>query len=115
MRASQEDSVLPMAPVVEQSLLDEDSKLFHAFQAVMRDEVPVVIDSGASYSLTPFIEDFVDPLQPANIDLQGLSSKANVKGEGTVEWSIRDVFGVTRTVRTKAYFVPSATIRLFSL
>ena len=79
------------------------------------DEIPVVIDTGASYALTPIREDFIDNLVPSKLgSLQGLSSKAKVAGEGTVEWTIYDVNGVIKTVRVRAYYVPSATIRLFS-
>jgi hypothetical protein len=77
--------------------------------------VPVVLDTGASFSITPFLNDFVGQIQPSNINsLNGLSSKTSVSGVGTVEWPIRDVFGVVRTLRTSAYYVPDATIRLFS-
>ena len=37
-----------------------------------------------------------------------------VKGIGTVEWPIRDVFNNIGIVRTRAYYVPDADIRLFS-
>jgi hypothetical protein len=47
-------------------------------------------------------------------ELNGLSSTTAVEGYGTVEWTIRDLFGTTRTIRTEAYYVPQATIRLFS-
>ena len=105
-----------MPPFLEESMMEVKPAQLKAFHVMMRDEVPVVIDTGASYSLTPFKEDFVGPLNTTTefYSLQGLSSKAAVCGEGTVEWSIQDIYGITRTVRTKAYFVPSATIRLFS-
>ena len=100
-----------MPPIVEECLLDEKKKLINSFQAVMRDEVPVVIDTGASFSLTPFREDFVGPMEETNTDnLQGLNAQAEVKGEGEVKWHVRDVFGVGWKVKTKALFVPSATI-----
>jgi len=38
----------------------------------------------------------------------------NVVGKGVVEWTIRDVFGTVRTIRTAAYYVPAASICLFS-
>ena len=70
-------------------------ELIRHYQALNANNVPIVIDSGASYALTPFFEDFITPLKCSKIEsLQGLSAKANVKGEGLVEWTIVDMFGV---------------------
>ena len=80
-----------------------------------QDMLPIVIDSGASKSLTPNLQDFVGPIQPAEISsLNGLSGTTAVRGFGTVQWMVRDVMGVARTIKTKAYYVPEASIRLFS-
>jgi hypothetical protein len=79
------------------------------------DDLPIVIDTGGSFSVTPNREDFEGDLRPANIDdLQGLAGPAVVAGVGTVKWTIKDVFGATRTIRTQSYYVPEAAIRLFS-
>ena len=79
------------------------------------DLLPIVIDSGASCSLTPNKHDFIGDIRPATIhELCGLSNTTKVLGVGTVEWTIRDVFGAIRTLQTEAYYVPEATIRLFS-
>ena len=79
------------------------------------DLLPIVIDSGASISLTANYNDFVGPIRPATItELQGLSHTTKVHGVGKVEWTVRDVFGATRTIKTQAYYVPEATVRLFS-
>ncbi|KAG7349585.1 reverse transcriptase RNA-dependent DNA polymerase [Nitzschia inconspicua] len=77
--------------------------------------VPVVIDTGASVNLTPFASDFVGPIQPPDLkSLQGLGSSSDVVGQGLVEWQIRDVFGNVKTIRTTAYLVPTAPVRLMS-
>ena len=79
------------------------------------DLLPIVIDSGASCSLTPNKNDFIGDIRPATInELRGLSNTTKVLGVGTVEWTIRDVFGAVRTLKTEAYYVPEANIRLFS-
>ena len=79
------------------------------------DLLPIVIDSGASCSLTPNKHDFIGDICPATInELRGLSNTTKVLGVGTVEWTIRDVFGAVRTLKTEAYHVPEANIRLFS-
>jgi hypothetical protein len=78
-------------------------------------DVPIVFDTGASMSVTPFEDDFVEQMQPPEHDsLTGLSEKTPVLGQGLVEWIIRDPFGHVGVIRTTAYYVPSAKIRLFS-
>jgi hypothetical protein len=79
------------------------------------DDLPIVIDTGASTSLTPNIADFVGELQLSKTtEITGLNSTSTIKGVGTVEGSSCDVFGTIRVIRTPAYYVPDATIRLFS-
>ena len=46
--------------------------------------------------------------------MRGIKSSIPVKGIGTVEWTIRDVFNNIAIIRTSAYYVPDADIRLFS-
>jgi hypothetical protein len=77
--------------------------------------IPVVIDTGASVSLTPNASDFIHPIKPTKLSsLQGLGSTSRVDGQGIVEWQIRDVLGCVRTIRMEAYLVRDAAIRLFS-
>jgi hypothetical protein len=92
------------------------TRLASAYQADQEEtHVPIVLDTGASSLLTPFLNDFVGPIRPAPItSLNGLSAAANVSGVGTVEWMICNVFGVIKTIRTEAYYVPAASIWLFS-
>ena len=79
------------------------------------DDFPIIIDTGASMSLTPCMDDFLGKLDPSPVtELHGLNTTTNVYGIGTVSWSVRDVFGVIRVIKTKAYYVPDASIRLFS-
>ena len=44
----------------------------------------------------------------------GLSSTAQVEGEGMVNWSFYDDYGVIQHVKVQAYYIPSSTVRLFS-
>ena len=77
-------------------------------------ELPVVIDSGASFSLTPTINDFITPIRPSKTKLSGLEGETVVAGVGTVEWIIQDVNGLIQKIRCEAFYVPQAQIRLFS-
>ena len=91
-----------------------DSAKFFGYIAG-QSEIPIIIDTGASISLTPVISDFIGNIEPADLDsLQGLSSKTQVCGQGTVQWKVQDMFGMVRALTTKAYYVPEASIRLMS-
>ena len=75
----------------------------------------IVLDTGASVSITNNRKDFVEWDQYRNVPtLQGVTSKATVQGSGIVEWKVIDDEGQTQTIRTQCYYVPEAAIRLFS-
>ena len=77
--------------------------------------VPIVIDTGCSMSITPFLDDFTTELRSAQDEsMQGLKDSVQVQGVGWVDWTIRDVFNRAALVRTQAYYVPEAKIRLLS-
>ena len=78
-----------------------------------KDNLPIVIDSGASKGLTPNRSDFVS-FRPLNSKITGLGSQSEISGVGIVEWKIFDQNNTQRTIRTEAYYVPSANIRLYS-
>jgi hypothetical protein len=71
------------------------------------DCVPIVIDTGASVSVTPVLTDFLGHLRPcATANMKGLSGTTEVSGEGTFNWLVRYMFGNKRKIRTTAYYVP---------
>jgi hypothetical protein len=79
------------------------------------DDLPIVLDTGASTSLTPILSDFIGPLEPAPLsEIRGLTATTKVVGRGKVQWTIRDYWNVTGVIETDAYYVPDASIRLFS-
>ena len=43
-----------------------------------------------------------------------LSGKTQVVGRGMVEWQIVDMYNNLYTYHTEAYYIPTATVRLFS-
>jgi hypothetical protein len=78
-------------------------------------ELPIVIDSGASVSVTLHIRDFRGLLQKCPTKtLAGLSSGMEVLGMGQVTWDIQDIYGFKRQITTMMYYIPKANIRLFS-
>ena len=81
-----------------------------------KDDLPIVIDTGASCTITPTLSDFTSfPTKPDTASLGSLTTvQTKVTGQGPIEWDIEDVNGVLKKLRTVSYYVPQATIRLFS-
>ena len=79
-------------------------------------ELPIVIDTGASCSVTPNLKDFITtPTVPETQSMEGLNGdKTTVVGAAQLRWDIEDVNGVRSDIETFGYFIPTANIRLFS-
>jgi hypothetical protein len=75
--------------------------------------IPIVLDSGASKSLSPCKEDFVT-FTETSISISGIGSNADVKGTGLVRWKIYDQKNQIHIIETEAFYVPAAGIRLYS-
>ena len=78
-------------------------------------EIPLIFDTGASFSVSPCLDDFISPPEPLNGQV-GLTdfndNRTSASGIGWVEWTIRDSFGRSSIIRTQAYYVPGAAVRL---
>jgi hypothetical protein len=80
------------------------------------EDLSIVIDTGASWSVTPFLMDFVSSINESSLDsLYSLDGQIQVCGKGTVQWTVQDQMGVVRTLRHTGLYVPRASVRLFSL
>jgi hypothetical protein len=89
--------------------------------------VPLVFDSGASISLTPYKSDFVyeeslDSSEEftvrAGLGIQGITgAKSSIKGVGKIHLSVYTDTGSHRHIETNAMYqhVPDATVRLLSI
>ncbi|CAJ1937371.1 unnamed protein product [Cylindrotheca closterium] len=77
---------------------------------------PIIWDSGATTSISPYKDDFVGKLEPAPLGLKlcGIASRLKIEGIGHVAWSVVDTTGMLRTIKVPALYVPSATARLLS-
>ena len=85
---------------IQSNPLDHASSKFYS---ASHDGVPVVIDSGASTSVTPFRDDFVGTMIPLkNETVDGITETATIEGVGTVEWKIFDDSGHPGTIRCLA-------------
>jgi len=78
-------------------------------------EVPVVIDTGCSMSVSPCAEDFQGEVEPLDQLMHGLDGAAKVHGVGWVEWPIIDVFNNVNVMRTRCYHTPKAEMWLLSM
>ena len=76
-------------------------------------QTPVVFDSGASFGLTPFIEDFIT-YEKARIEVKGIGSQNTVVGYGTVLYRCTATDGSSCFIPGLAYHLPSTDVRLFS-
>jgi len=61
-------------------------------------ETPIVIDSGASKSITPELSDFVGNILPMDTPIQGLSATTKIRGMFTVKWDIWDSLCTPATI-----------------
>jgi hypothetical protein len=76
---------------------------------------PIILDTGASVSVSPIKEDFIDEITTLEDDvIKGLAHNIKVSGFGTIRWIIKDVFGDVMTITTHALFIPEGDVRLFS-
>ena len=78
-------------------------------------EIPLIFDTGASFSVSPCLEDFISQPEPLNgqVGLTDFKDDRTVaQGIGWIEWPVRDAFGRSSILRTQAYYVPNATVRL---
>jgi hypothetical protein len=95
--------------------LDDGSNAPEIYISTNNKELPIVIDTGASSSITPIPTDFITEIAKADLqELKQVNGTTAVCGQGTVLWPIEDVDGVRRSITTDAYYVPDAGIRLFS-
>jgi len=106
----------PLSPnAVAPSTVHDCFQAYHAGSDGDKD-LPIVFDTGATISVSPYEHDFVtwESKNANDLSLRGVTSDTTVKGSGTVEWRIRDNGGTVHVIRTCAYYVPNATAQLFS-
>ena len=83
------------------------------FLAERDPDMPIVIDTGASVSLTPNKNDFIS-FEARESSVHGIGAVSKVQGVGTVRWQIYDLNNHKHTIETRALYMPEAGIRLYS-
>jgi hypothetical protein len=96
--------------------------LLAAFQATYQnsitsltpDMVPIVIDTGASISISPYASDFAGHIRPVQrVTLKGIASGLPVAGIGDIQYQFTNDEGEDQTITLRDYLhVPNCSIRL---
>jgi hypothetical protein len=76
-------------------------------------DAPIVVDSGASLSISPHRGDFVREIEQLNSTIQVISIVTKIEVFVTVCWTFKDVFGTIIIIEIRAYYIPDAGVRLF--
>jgi len=76
-------------------------------------DLPLIVDTGASVSITPALTDFIT-YEPCDASIKDLSSQNKVAGRGLVRWTVLDSRGLPCALQVRAYHVPNADVRLLS-
>jgi hypothetical protein len=86
----------------------------HNKTPISPDCFPLIIDTGASISVTPYRTDFISDIHPIqSLEIQGIASGLTVKGAGTVTYSFYNDDGALQTITLKhCLYVPQCTARL---
>jgi len=78
------------------------------------DSYPLILDTGASISVTPYKTDFISPIRPIqSLEIQGIASGLQVQGSGSVQYKFYNDAGHPQTIVLKhCLYVPQCTARL---
>lgn len=111
-------------PLTASIPLENKEKLIQlaVFQATFQDAptpmtpdmYPIIIDTGASISLSPYASDFTTDLKPVqNMTIKGIASGLPVRGIGTLRYTITTDDGVSRMLLLQdCLYIPQCSIRL---
>ena len=92
------------------------SLLSHLHSTGTLNRPSLVIDCGASISITDDISDFISPPSPINCPshIDGIGKGLSVAGRGRVEWKVVDKNGVMGSLITESFYCPQSPVKLFS-
>ena len=73
----------------------------------------LMVENGASASITPHLTDFISPLKPINSKVKGIGGHAQATYKGTFQWRIQDDQGRShRFTLPNSYYVATAPSRI---
>jgi hypothetical protein len=82
--------------------------------SLLGDALPIIVDSGCTTASSFDPLDFEGPIIPMTSRMQGIGATVDIKGRGTIKWTIIADDGGSRIIRTPGYYVPDMQIRLLS-
>ena len=74
----------------------------------------LIVDSGASTSITPLRSDFITYRECSSMSVRGLTSSNTVDGEGLIKWDVVGTEGQPVSLIVEGCHIPSAGVRLLS-
>jgi hypothetical protein len=85
--------------------------------AISNKSYEILWDTGATFSVSPFLSDFVDEPKflGKNQTLRGVQNNVVIEGVGTVDFTVWDSAGELFVIRSAAYYLPKSNRRIFSL
>jgi hypothetical protein len=91
-----------------------EATYYNNLTPISPDMVPLVIDTGASITVTPYSTDFISPIRPVqSIEIKGIASGLQVKGYGEVCYHFyNDAGELQKLTLQHCLYVPQCTTRL---
>lgn len=100
----------------------EQLVLLAAFEATYQDSktplspdmVPLILDTGASISISPYKTDFITPIKPVQqVKIKGIASGLNVEGIGDISYTFFNDNGEKQKLLLQGcLYVPQCSVRL---
>ena len=76
-----------------------------------RHDTPIVVDSVATFSVSPFIEDLIPgTVEEVKGSVQNLSSSSRITVKGFARWTVLDANGKVTHIEPLTHIVPDASI-----
>ena len=76
---------------------------------------PIVIDTGATFGTTPFVEDLIPgTIEKVEGAVRNLSGNSNITARGFGRWNVKDINGVSTIIEPFLQVVPKSEVRLMS-
>ena len=103
----------PLTTLSQIPLCSTDSPV--AFNVNQPSSTPIVIDSGATFGTTPFVDDLIPgTIEHIDLSVQNLSGSSAITARGFGRWVVEDIHGNRSILEPYLHVVPSSSVRLFS-
>jgi hypothetical protein len=93
-----------------------DNTDFELPLSLLGDDLAIIADTGCTIASSFDPLDFEGPIIPMYpvMRMQGIAETVEIRGRGTIEWTVIDDSGTSRVIRTPGYYLPDTHVRLFS-